>query len=246
LKGRIKVAKNTKIEERKLLLVRIKELRASGNTIDSVAQIMHVSRETIWRWITEDKRQQKLDERTKLLEQIKELRAAGNTISRTAQIMEIPRATVQRWISEEQSDRVVKKMAPYISLDDKTAIVIKWAELIASGETRSKAAEVVGYPIMMINRWMMSEPSLRVEFQESVGKKQNNWGGRKSFDQILVDVRAGRPVWRDGAKFKIQIVESALMRYELDGALVWRCKGFATLSGNDVLARDWMVVTDEV
>jgi hypothetical protein len=188
----------------------------------------------------------KLEERTQLLVQIKELRAAGNSISRTAQIMKMTRGTVQRWINEENPDRPVKKMDPYISLDEKTAIVIKWAELIASGETRSKAAEVVGYPIMMINRWMMSEPSLRVEFQECIGKKQNNWGGRKSFDQILVDVRAGRPVWRDGAKFKIQIVESALMRYELDGALVWRCKGFATLSGNDVLARDWMVVTDEV
>jgi len=235
------VAKNTKIEERKLLLVRIKELRASGNTIDSVAQIMHVSRETIWRWITEDKRQQKLDERTKLLEQIKELRAAGNTISRTAQIVEIPRATVQRWIREETPDRPVKKMDQYISLDEKTAIVVKWAELIASGETRSNAAEIVGYPIMMINRWMGSEPSLRIEFQESVGKKQY-CTGRKSFESIMTDVRAGRPVWRDGGRFKLQLVEAALMRYELDGANVWRCKGFATLSGNDVLARDWAVI----
>ena len=183
----------------------------------------------------------KLEERTQLLVQIKELRAAGNSISRTAQIMKMTRGTVQRWINEEKPDRVVKKMDPYISLDQKTATVVKWAELIASGETRSKAAEVVGYPIMMINRWMMSEPSLRVEFQESVGKKQNNHGGRKSFEQILADVRAGRPVWRDGARFKIQLVEAALMRYELDGANVWRCKGFATLSGNDVLARDWTV-----
>jgi hypothetical protein len=188
----------------------------------------------------------KLEERTKLLVQIKELRAAGNSISRTAQIMKMTRGTVQRWINEENPDRPVKKMDPYISLDEKTATVIKWAELIASGETRSKAAEVVGYPIMMINRWMMSEPSLRVEFQESVGKKQNNHGGRKSFDQILADVRAGRPVWRDGARFKLQLVDAALMRYELDGANVWRCKGFATLSGNDVLARDWLVITNEV
>ena len=184
----------------------------------------------------------KLEERTKLLVQIKELRAAGNSISRTAQIMKMTRGTVQRWINEENPDRPVKKMDPYISLDEKTATVIKWAELIASGETRSKAAEVVGYPIMMINRWMMSEPSLRVEFQESVGKKQNNHGGRKSFESIMTDVRAGRPVWRDGARFKIQLVDAALMRYELDGANVWRCKGFATLSGNDVLARDWTVI----
>jgi hypothetical protein len=188
----------------------------------------------------------KLEERTQLLVQIKELRAAGNSISRTAQIMKMTRGTVQRWINEEKPDRVVKKMDPYISLDEKTATVIKWAELIASGETRSKAAEVVGYPIMMINRWMMSEPSLRVEFQESVGKKQNNHGGRKSFESIMTDVRAGRPVWRDGARFKIQLVDAALMRYELDGANVWRCKGFATLSGNDVLARDWLVITNEV
>ena len=188
----------------------------------------------------------KLEERIQLLVQIKELRAAGNSISRTAQIMKMTRGTVQRWINEENPDRPVKKMDPYISLDEKTATVIKWAELIASGETRSKAAEVVGYPIMMINRWMMSEPSLRVEFQESVGKKQNNHGGRKSFESIMTDVRAGRPVWRDGARFKLQLVESALMRYELDGANVWRCKGFATLSGNDVLARDWLVMTNEV
>jgi len=188
----------------------------------------------------------KLEERTQLLVQIKELRAAGNSISRTAQIMKMTRGTVQRWINEENPDRVVKKMDPYISLDEKTATVIKWAELIASGETRSKAAEIVGYPIMMINRWMMSEPSLRVEFQESVGKKQNNHGGRKSFESIMTDVRAGRPVWRDGARFKLQLVDAALMRYELDGANVWRCKGFATLSGNDVLARDWLVMTNEV
>ena len=177
-----------------------------------------------------------------LLMKIKELRDAGNSISRTAQIMKMTRGTVQRWISEGQPEREVKKMDPYISFDDKTAIVIKWAELIANGASRTKAAETVGYPTMMLNRWLMSEPALRVEFQECVGKKQNNWGGRKSFEQILVDVRAGRPVWRDGARFKLQLVESALMRYELDGASVWRCKGFATLSGNDVLARDWMVI----
>jgi transposase len=240
------MSKNTKTEERKLLVMRIKELRSAGNTIDSVAQILQLSSKTIWRWIGEHEREQKLKERTKLLEQIKELRAAGNSISRTAQIMDMTRGTVQRWIMEEQPDRVVKKMDPYVSIDEKTAIVVKWAELIASGETRSNAAASVGFPTMMLNRWLMSEPSLRIEFQESVGKKQNNWGGRKSFEQILVDVRAGRPVWRDGGRFKLQLVESALMRYELDGANVWRCKGFATLSGTDVLARDWLVMTNEV
>jgi predicted transcriptional regulator len=182
-----------------------------------------------------------IEERTALLVRIKELRAAGNSISRTAQIMELTRGTVNRWINEEKPDRVVKKMDPYISLDEKTATVIKWAELIASGETRSKAAEVVGYPIMMINRWMGSEPSLRIEFQESVRKKQY-CTGRKSFESIMKDVREGRPVWRDGGRFKLQLVEAALMRYELDGANVWRCKGFATLSGTDILARDWTVI----
>jgi predicted transcriptional regulator len=182
------------------------------------------------------------EEKAEILVRIKELRAAGNSISRTAQIIHMTRGTVQRWINEERPEREVKKMDPYVSIDEKTRIVVKWAELIASGETRSKAAEVVGYPIMMINRWMMSEPSLRVEFQESVGKKQNNLG-RKSFDGIMVEIRAGLPVWRDGGRFKIQLVEAALMRYELDGANVWRCKGFATLSGNDVLARDWTVVS---
>jgi len=182
-----------------------------------------------------------IEERTALLVRIKELRAAGNSISRTAQIMELTRGTVNRWINEEKPDRVVKKMDPYISLDEKTATVIKWAKLIANGETRSNAAASVGFPTMMLNRWLMSEPALRVEFQECIGKKQNNTG-RKSFESIMTDIRAGRPVWRDGARFKIQLVESALMRYELDGANVWRCKGFATLSGNDVLARDWTVI----
>ena len=187
----------------------------------------------------------KLEERTQLLVQIKELRAAGNSISRTAQIMKMTRGTVQRWINEEEPERVVKKMDPYISLDEKTATVIKWAELIASGETRSNAAASVGFPTMMLNRWLMSEPALRVEFQVCIGKKQNNTG-RKSFESIMTDVRAGRPVWRDGARFKLQLVDAALMRYELDGANVWRCKGFATLSGNDVLARDWLVMANEV
>lgn len=182
------------------------------------------------------------EEKARLLVRIKELRAAGNSISRTAQIMEITRGTVQRWIDEQKPEREVKKMDPYVSMDEKTRIVVKWAELIASGETRSSAAASVGYPIMMLNRWMGSEPSLRVEFQETVGKKQNNTG-RKSFDQIMVEIRAGVPVWRDGGRFKIQLVEAALMRYELDGANVWRCKGFATLSGNDVMARDWTVVS---
>jgi transposase-like protein len=183
-----------------------------------------------------------IEERAMLLMKIKELRDAGNSISRTAQIMKMPRGTVQGWISKGQPEREVKKMDPYVSIDEKTEIVVKWAELIANGASRTKAAETVGYPTMMLNRWLMSEPALRVEFQETVGKKQNNWGGRKSFESILIDVRAGRPVWRDGARFKLQLVESALMRYELDGANVWRCKGFATLSGNDVLARDWMVI----
>lgn len=183
------------------------------------------------------------EEKAELLVRIKELRAAGNSISRTAQIMHMTRGTVQRWIMEERPEREVKKMDLYVSIDEKTAIVVKWAELIASGETRSKAAEIVGFPTMMLNRWLMSEPSLRVEFQETVGRKQNNFGGRKSFDQIMVEIRAGLPVWRDGGRFKLQLVEAALMRYELDGANVWRCKGFATLSGNDVLARDWTVVS---
>ena len=183
------------------------------------------------------------EEKAELLVRIKDLRAAGNSISRIAQIMHMTRGTVQRWIMEERPEREVKKMDPYVSIDEKTAIVVKWAELIASGETRSKAAEIVGFPTMMLNRWLMSEPSLRVEFQETVGRKQNNFGGRKSFDQIMVEIRAGLPVWRDGGRFKIQLVEAALMRYELDGANVWRCKGFATLSGNDVLARDWTVVS---
>ena len=183
-----------------------------------------------------------IEERSALLVRIKELRAAGNSISRTAQIMCMTRGTVQRWINEDQPDRIVKKMDPYVSIDEKTAIVVKWAELIASGVSRSDAAASVGFPTMMLNRWLMSEPSLRVEFQETVGKKQNNTG-RKSFESIMTDVRAGRPVWRDGGRFKIQLVEAALMRYELDGANVWRCKGFATLTGNDVLARDWTVVS---
>ena len=181
-------------------------------------------------------------EKAELLVRITELRAAGNSISRTAQIMCMTRGTVQRWINEERPEREVKKMDPYVSIDEKTRIVVKWAELISSGESRSSAAASVGFPTMMLNRWLMSEPSLRVEFQETVGKKQNNTG-RKSFESIMTDVRAGRPVWRDGGRFKIQLVEAALMRYELDGANVWRCKGFATLSGNDVLARDWTVVS---
>ena len=181
-----------------------------------------------------------IEERTALLVRIKELRDAGHSISRTAQIMCMTRATLNRWILEEKPDRVVKKMDPYISLDEKTAIVVKWADLIASGESRSDAAASVGFPTMMLNRWLMSEPALRVEFQESVGKKQY-CTGRKSFESIMKDVREGRPVWRDGGRFKLQLVEAALMRYELDGANVWRCKGFATLSGTDVLARDWAV-----
>ena len=183
-----------------------------------------------------------IEERVALLVRIKELRDAGHSISRTAQIMCMTRATLNRWILAEKPDRVVKKMDPYVSIDEKTAIVVKWAELIASGESRSDAAASVGFPTMMLNRWLMSEPALRIEFQECIGKKQSNYGGRKSFESIMTDVRAGRPVWRDGARFKIQLVEGALMRYELDGANVWRCKGFATLSGIDVLARDWMVI----
>jgi len=182
-----------------------------------------------------------IEDRTALLVRIKNLRAAGHSISRTAQIMCMTRGTVQRWINEDQPDRIVKKMNPYVSIDEKIAIVVKWAELIASGVSRSDAAASVGFPTMMLNRWLMSEPSLRVEFQETVGKKQNNTG-RKSFETIMTDVRAGRPVWRDGGRFKLQLVEAALMRYELDGANVWRCKGFATLTGTDVLARDWTVV----
>lgn len=173
---------------------------------------------------------------------INELRAAGHSIRSASHIMDLPEKTVHRWIREEMPEGEVKKMDEYVSIDEKTAIVVKWAELIASGESRSSAAALVGFPIMMLNRWMGSEPSLRVEFQESVGKKQNNLG-RKSFESIMTEVRAGRPVWRDGGRFKIQLVEAALMRYELDGANVWRCKGFANLSGTDVLARDWTVVS---
>jgi len=97
-----------------------------------------------------------IEERKLLMVRIKDLRAAGHNIRRTAEIMDMSEKTLHRWIREETPDRPVKKMDPYISLDEKTATVIKWAELIASGESRSDAAASVGFPTMMLNRWLMS------------------------------------------------------------------------------------------
>lgn len=65
---------------------------------------------------------------------------------------------------------------------------------------------------------------------------------RNSFDVILKSILAGAAVQRDGARWSVQRVDGALMRYDLDGANVWRCKGFATFSGADVLAKDWTII----
>ena len=82
----------------------------------------------------------------------------------------------------------------------------------------------------------------RVDYFLICGKGVNVGYTRKTFDTIMESIRAGAAVQRDGARWKLRLVEGALMRYELTGSNQWISKGFATLTGTDVLARDWTVV----
>jgi len=186
------------------------------------------------------------DERKQKIEMVVLWRNQGKSISEAARLVDSNRATISRWLNEAGQGGTQHKAEVVYTLADKKSIITKWAQLIASGVPRVKAAESVGVTPKMLNRWLGSEPSLRVEYNVLRSKGHNIHTGRKSFEAILTEIRAGQAVWREGARYKLQMVEGALMRYELDGASVWRCIGFATLSGTDVLARDWMVVTNEV
>lgn len=186
-------------------------------------------------------------ERTRILAEVARLRESGKSISEAARLVNCTRATISRWLNETgQGGHQFPGEIAY-TYDEKKSIIIDVAEQIADGVGRREAIALSGIDHKRFMKWLTSEPSLRVEFHIHCGKSPNvgntsNSHSRKSFDFILEQIRDGKAVQRDGARWKVQLVDGALMRYELDGANCWRCKGFASFTGADVLAKDWTVM----
>jgi transposase-like protein len=192
----------------------------------------------------------KEEERKRILAEVARLRETGKSISEAARLVDCTRATISRWLNEAgQGGHQFPGEISY-TYDEKKSIIIDVAEQIADGVGRREAIALSGIDHKRFMKWLTSEPSLRVEFHIHCGKSPNvgntpSSHSRKGFDFILEHIRDGKAIQRDGARWKVQLVDGALMRYELDGANTWRCKGFATFSGPDVLAKDWTII-DEV
>lgn len=182
------------------------------------------------------------EHKREVMEKIATLRAEGHSISRSAAILNMPRAIVSRWLNDAGCGGESTPKDIVHTLDQKRDIVAKVAESVVQGMDRRVAVAEHGIDTRRFNKWLSTEPSLRVDYFEITGKGINVGYTRKTFENIMVNLRAGTAVQRDGARWKLKLVEGALMRYELTGNGQWISKGFATLSGTDVLARDWTVV----
>jgi transposase-like protein len=182
------------------------------------------------------------EHKQQVIEKAVGLVAEGNSISRSAAMMGMPRAIVSKWMNEVGHGGQSTPKDIVHTLAEKRDIVVKVAESVVQGLDRRVAVAEHGIDTRRFNKWLSTEPSLRVDYFEITGKGINVGYTRKTFENIMVNLRAGTAVQRDGARWKLKLVEGALMRYELTGNGQWISKGFATLSGTDVLARDWTVV----
>lgn len=183
----------------------------------------------------------KPEQKAEMLAKVLKLMAEGHSISKSAALAGTSRPIISRWLNEIGQGGESTPRDIVHTLKEKREIVAKVADMIVQGITRREAIETHGIDSRRFNKWLSTEPSLRVDYFLICGQGVNTGYTRKTFDVIMDSIRGGTAVQRDGARWKLRLVEGALMRYELDGANVWRCKGFATLSGNDVLARDWTV-----
>ena len=182
--------------------------------------------------------------KTEIVERVLQLMNDGQSISAAARAVGQNRAVIGRWLKEIGHGGEANISDVVYSFMEKKSIVIAVAESVARGMSRKDAIEAEGITYARFAKWLTCEPSLRVEFHVLSGKMAMALQSRKNFDAILEHIRDGKAVQRDGARWKVQLVDGALMRYELDGANTWRCKGFSTFSGPDVLAKDWTVLGD--
>jgi len=184
----------------------------------------------------------KPEQKAEMLSKVLKLMAEGHSISKSAALIGEPRAIISRWLNQAGQGGESTPRDIVYTLKEKREIVSKVADMVVQGINRRDAIETHGIDSRRFNKWLSTEPSLRVDYFLICGKGVNTGYTRKTFDVIMESIRGGTSVQRDGARWKLRLVEGALMRYELDGAGVWLCKGFATLSGNDVMARDWTVI----
>ena len=177
-----------------------------------------------------------------MLDKVLRLMAEGHSISRAAQIIGMQRNVISRWLNEIGKGGQATPRDIVHTLGEKREIVHGVAELVTQGVEKRRAVEQYGIDTRRFNKWLSTEPSLRVDYFEICGKGVNVGYSRRAFETIIESMRAGTAVQRDGARWKLKLVEGALMRYEMNGSGQWISKGFATLTGTDVLARDWTVV----
>ena len=184
----------------------------------------------------------KKEQKAEMLAKVIALMAEGHSISKSAAQIGMPRAIISKWLNEAGHGGESTPRDVMHTLDQKRDIVAKVADMVVQGIDRREAVASHGIDARRFNKWLSTEPSLRVDYFLICGKGVNVGYTRKTFDTIMDSIRAGAAVQRDGARWKLRLVEGALMRYELTGSNQWISKGFATLTGTDVLARDWTVV----
>lgn len=180
--------------------------------------------------------------KAEIIERVLQLLNEGQSISAAARSVGQQRAVIGRWLKEIGQGGEATGGDVVYTFQEKKSIMIAVAGAVFRGMSRKDAIESQGITYDRFQKWMTCEPSLRVDFYELSGISSRGLQSRKTFNLILSYIVDGKRVQRDGARWCIQRVDGALMRYELDGANVWRCKGFATFTGADVLANDWTVI----
>lgn len=184
----------------------------------------------------------KEEEKAEMLDKVLRLMAEGHSINKAAQMIGMQRVVVSRWLNEIGKGGQATPRDIVHTLGEKREIVHGVAKLVTQGVDKRQAVEQYGIDLRRFNKWLSTEPSLRVDYFQICGKGVNVGYSRRAFGTIIESMRAGAAVQRDGARWKLRLVEGALMRYELTGNNQWISKGFATLTGTDILARDWTVI----
>jgi len=116
-------------------------------------------------------------------------------------------------------------------------VLQRYEELVAEGMRCHEAARTVGFMHTTINKWKREQLFQdRIELQAEVQTMANG-----SFSVALEKLRSGYMVRRLGASWFLQIVDSKICLYLLDGAGNRRYNKVASFGSADVLAMDWEI-----
>jgi hypothetical protein len=116
-------------------------------------------------------------------------------------------------------------------------VLQRYEELVAEGMRCHDAAKLLGYNHTTINYWKKQIlDQKRIEIQAEVQTMANG-----SFSVALEKLRSGYMVRRHGASWFLQMIDSKICLYLLDGAGNRRYSRVASFGSADVLAMDWEI-----